>query len=561
MTFSDLFDGIEIGYGGIILSRSSSSPSSPSSSSTSPFTHASSSSLQSSSSFALDIMLKNNFNLRARHTLFTGPWRGKNPDWSLGTHRGDGVLTLSEFRGRRYHSTGVDFGALPRGRWLRLTIVGTYIRADDVSRQVAPSKGGVRSGGGVGAAERRGGQPATAVQLQTYYIDGRKVGEVRVPVGVGALQMVGNGGYQMRSPWGMLRNLRVCSGVSVPDAIAAEAAVQAPLREKLRELATNTVDGAWAGELAGGRMSVVLVGNSEKILRDSDRAAQGGGSLLHHAGGRSTPGKGARLGDIIDSHDAVFRFNALDVVAPRLQAERASGMHPPGSPPASNQWEATVDSGRSTPGGGYAVASMRAVIGQVVTHDVLGDLTQLCGCGNGHCCSPDHVHQLTSRYGRRGEGGKGSIAKPSGAVHLIYARESQTPQWAKQLRQEGRVRFTRLGVAPYDISLVNLWLDDQADKGPSAGQGKGTAALPGMLKIRHRLPPYNSFRTGFRVIVALLMRGVVPNLVGFDLNEETSALLTGGRKWAGRGRNGGERYLPETRVLADLVDAGLLRIL
>eukprot|EP00899_Mesostigma_viride_P018833 jgi/Mesvir1/26951/Mv20671-RA.1 len=197
---------------------------------------------------------------------------------------------------------------------------------------------------------------------------------------------------------------------------------------------------------------------------------------------------GEATGKLIDRHNVVFRFNAL------------------------------------------STSTYKSAVGSKVTHDVLGDLTQLCGCHEGHCCEDSHMDKMMDRYRKQ-------------PVMLLFARGGRTPPAFLRAADKsgGRLTVMRMKTPKHLEDVFNMWLDAEAKTHP---------------QLVHRIPPIYAFRTGFRIIALMLMHGLRPSVIGFDLEEEANALYTGRRKHTGWDQD--TRYLPETRVLSELIQAGAL---
>eukprot|EP00899_Mesostigma_viride_P019517 jgi/Mesvir1/27567/Mv07313-RA.1 len=204
---------------------------------------------------------------------------------------------------------------------------------------------------------------------------------------------------------------------------------------------------------------------------------------------------GVGKGPEIDGYDAIFRFNAL-----QLSDQMAPDM------------------------------------GKRVTHDVLGDMTQLCGCSDGECCKPYHIHSMRMRYLERD------------SIAVIYANKRNDIPESIQMIAGPHIALHRLGVKRHAGPLVNVYLDKLQRTLRENGRPEAAAALT------FRIPQEYGFRSGFRIIFAMLLEGISPALVGFDLDEENNKLFTGRMKWPTEPY----KYLPETRVLKQLVEAGVI---
>eukprot|EP00899_Mesostigma_viride_P026420 jgi/Mesvir1/6963/Mv09109-RA.1 len=216
-------------------------------------------------------------------------------------------------------------------------------------------------------------------------------------------------------------------------------------------------------ESMSARGNVLLVGNSAKLLQ------------LPMAG------------QIIDSYDVIARFNALSGVAQDYEKH----------------------------------------FGSRVTHDILGDLTQLCGCHNGQCCNTKHAQKLVDAYKFQ-------------QVTVLFARQERIPLAFRRISSMApNIHMMQMEPRKHFEDAMNLWLEQMEEKGH--------------FSLVHRVPPIMAFRTGFRLLCLLLVAGVRPHIVGFDLSDEANALFTGRRKWSNL-----DKYVAETRLLADLVAAGLV---
>eukprot|EP00899_Mesostigma_viride_P009679 jgi/Mesvir1/18712/Mv12423-RA.1 len=103
--------------------------------------------------------------------------------------------------------------------------------------------------------------------------------------------------------------------------------------------------------------------------------------------------------------------------------------------------------------------------------------------------------------------------------------------------------------------LLAAWSGKQG--GGDQGKGGGGKWESPRSPLPYRLPPLTFLRSGFRLIMTLLMHGWRPTLTGYDLGEEAHSLyFRSSFKHDNR-----DKYLPETRVLRSLADVGLVRML
>eukprot|EP00899_Mesostigma_viride_P020885 jgi/Mesvir1/28799/Mv25582-RA.3 len=201
--------------------------------------------------------------------------------------------------------------------------------------------------------------------------------------------------------------------------------------------------------------------------------------------GNSNTLLGSRKGKHIDSYDAVFRFNALPIPNPED-------------------------------------------FGTLTTHEVLGDLAQLCGCSNGTCCTPAHIASIRAR----------------GVHTIIYAHKNQIVEPIMELA-DASTTVTHISVHRHVAKYVNALMDLEEERSPKAMAGS------------HRAWAEFGFRTGMRLLLALLAHGAKkPAIIGFDLGKEDNPLFNGRRKWSAAGD--AFKYLPETLILQDMVKGGMI---
>eukprot|EP00899_Mesostigma_viride_P022501 jgi/Mesvir1/3435/Mv11932-RA.1 len=384
-------------------------------------------------SYAVDLWVKNAFVNKpslspvGRHVLLSSV--GSPPKWSVGVFEGNLSVHAVAHGVSTHIASLADYWADAATDWIRLTIVS---------------------------------QP----NVQFFYINGAMVGRwagnngapVREP-----LLMFGNSPEgQMSGTWGTwVRDLRLCSTADPRAATSANVDALAGLRNLLLGLRKEDTD--WAGQLAGLR--VVLVGNSKTLA-------------------------GSGKGKVIDSYDAVFRFNAL---------------------PLPN-WRD---------------------FGRVTTHEVLGDLTQLCGCPDGGCCLQEHIDSIRARR-----------FPARGAYTIIYAKNGRISQPIANLANV-ITQVTHISLHRHVAKYVNALMELEEEMRPRLMAGS------------HRSWADFGFRTGMRVLLLLLAHGVEkPAIVGFDLGKQDNPLFNGRRKWSAA--SDAFKYLPETLILQDLVKAGII---
>eukprot|EP00899_Mesostigma_viride_P019193 jgi/Mesvir1/27275/Mv07110-RA.1 len=557
--FKEQWDGLDLGFGGLLLGRR----------------------------WAVDLWFQYTASSRKEPTIFAGGFKGgKHNVYVLGFTGFQEKLLMHVFRGKTWelNVTGPDV-PLPVSQAESDGVLGG-------SSFSISGSGSSRKGGAGGRAagldgKQQGGQGAgasyniarlqrddtwhrlTIVQTgpseQRYFVNGSLVAESQVPLAAWRrISSVGNSGFLMKRHGSSLFNLRFCVTAPLTEQLSEEKSaanedgdadylVQLMSRKavssqgnrggsnrgaQIRDQGGAGRDGGqWFQALVGGGRqstrksnvpgrsgsssgpgpgSVILVGNSAKLISGVTGGRKAAGGLKGGVGRQPGAGPAGR-GKVIDGYGAVVRFNAITSVG-------------------------TV-----------------AYVGTKVTHDVIGDMTQMCGCSDGACCNQDQIAQFLKRYRsqrqRTGAPAKGLAAStntndPANKVFVLYARHGKPPTWMLDAAAEPDAPFAVQSL-PVDRKLsgaMNLWLDMQSKHAPGLSQ-----------HLRHRLPTYYVARTGFRLLALLLFQGVTPTLTGFDLGEESNELFTGERKHAGN--RGAMKYLPETRVLQDLVAAGLVQSL
>eukprot|EP00899_Mesostigma_viride_P017979 jgi/Mesvir1/26182/Mv06876-RA.2 len=255
-------------------------------------------------------------------------------------------------------------------------------------------------------------------RVQFFYINGAMVGRWAGNGGAPAHEpflMFGNVPEdQMAGTWGTwVRSARFCATADPRRATSTNAESRISLRKRLAGMRRNDVE--WAPQLAGKR--VLLVGNSKTLL-------------------------GSGKGQLIDTFDAVFRFNALPL--PNLED-----------------------------------------FGALTTHEVLGDLTQLCGCPDGGCCTPAHIESIRTRR------------DPNRGVHtIIYAKNGRIARPIAGLA-DANTKLTHISLHRHVATYVNALMDLEEER------------FPRLMARSHRSWADFGFRTGMRVLLILLAHGVV----------------------------------------------------
>eukprot|EP00899_Mesostigma_viride_P000787 jgi/Mesvir1/10709/Mv13795-RA.1 len=314
--------------------------------------------------------------------------------------------------------------------------------------------------------------------VQVYFINGTRVGATAVPGFMTTLQVLGNGGIKERYlqfPWGIMQDVQFCvnPGGGGPLAqVRAERARMAHIRTRLAEV--MTWESNWVSLMAEG--SVAVVGNSRSAA-----------SHLHPPS----------LHKAVDNHKFVIRFNAFQAATKDVEHhEQKLQQH---------------------------------AFGSKVTHDVLADLTHLCGCRSGSCCGQVHAYRLLQRH-----------SKHSGVMILNAQRHHPSPRFRKVL-SEGKVTWHYMHPQEHFEDAFNVWLDDASRAHP---------------ELTHRVPPLYVFRTGFRILAHLLMHGMRPDIVGFDMGEHALLAQATGLKVRDLLL---AQHVVEERVLLDLRKSGLVK--
>eukprot|EP00899_Mesostigma_viride_P022503 jgi/Mesvir1/3437/Mv11933-RA.2 len=169
--------------------------------------------------------------------------------------------------------------------------------------------------------------------------------------------------------------------------------------------------------------------------------------------------------------------------------------------------------------------------GRLTTHEVLSDLTELCGCATGECCSVDQLSRIKQ------------IHPPKGRwLTVLYAHGLSGLPPVFQDIGDRRMHITQASLNRHMAQLLNGYLELTKMRHPSLQRG-------------HRVWAGYGFRAGARILLTLLVHGVdKPSIVGFDVKREDNLL------YSGRSSHTGDEYkhLIETLVLHELVRADLV---